>query len=62
MNAKKNAVPSKSITPGGPQPLADEDLGTVAGGCGYEGHKRTTGFRRTTRRSRKSYDGRKSRF
>ena len=56
MNAKKNAVLSKSIVPAGPQPLADEDLGTVAGGCGHERHKRTTGYRRTTRRSRKSLD------
>ncbi len=51
----------------GPQPLADEDLGTIAGGNGY-GHKRhTTGCgRRTTRRtsrwSRKSHGHKKSKY
>jgi hypothetical protein len=62
MIAKKNAVVSNSIAPAGPQPLADEDLGTVAGGHGHKKHKRTTGYRRTTRRSRDSYCGRDSRY
>jgi hypothetical protein len=61
MFAKKNAV-SMSVAPAGPQPLADEDLGTVAGGCGHKKHKRTTGHRRTTRWSRKSHCGRDSRY
>ncbi len=62
MNAKKIAVESKNVIPAGPQPLADEDLGTVAGGSGEKKHKRTTGYRRTTRWSRKSHCGRDSRY
>jgi hypothetical protein len=54
MNAKKSAVISQNLNPAGPQPLADEELGTVVGGHGHKGKKRSTTFYRTTRRSRPS--------
>jgi hypothetical protein len=60
---------AKNTIPAAPQPLADEDLGSVAGGYGPErkrhttGYKRTTGYRRTSRWSRKSHCGsKKSKF
>jgi hypothetical protein len=53
MNAK-NLKAVSNLIPSGPQPLADEDLGTVSGGCGYEKKDRRTtrhSTRRTTRHS-----------
>ncbi len=47
MNATKNTVASK-FTSAGPQPLADEELGNAAGGCGHS-HKKKG--KRTTRRT-----------
>jgi len=59
---------AKNVIPAAPQPLADEDLGTIAGGCGHKhkrhttGYRRTTGHRRTSRWSRKSHGSKKSKF
>jgi hypothetical protein len=48
MKAKNLKAVSKELIPAGPKPLADAELGTVAGGCGYEEKRR---HRRTTRRT-----------
>jgi hypothetical protein len=59
MNAKIAAV-SKNVIPAGPQPLADEELGSVAGGHCHERKKRTT--RRRTTDWRRTDCGRDSRY
>ena len=51
MKAMNLKAVSNEIVSAGPTPLKDEELGIVAGGCGYEKrrrHPKTT--RRTTRR------------
>ena len=51
MKAMNLKAISNEVVSAGPRLLEDEELGTVAGGCGYEKkrrHPRTT--RRTTRR------------
>jgi hypothetical protein len=57
-----NAGLSNVVIPAGPQPLADEDLGSVTGGKGHGKKRRTTGYRRTSRWSRHSHHGRKSKY
>jgi hypothetical protein len=49
MNAK-NLKAVSNVIPSAPQPLADEDLGTVSGGCGHEKKDRRS-TRRSTRRT-----------
>jgi hypothetical protein len=62
MNAKKNAAVSQNVVPAGPQPLADEDLGTVAGGHCHERKHRTTRRRTSWYRTDCDRESRCSRY